>query len=271
MSSESRKWIRRNCGWSVLAALSLVALILSACQTSTVDRSETPKIEGATFVGNNACYDCHTNINRAFRGSPHSRLYVSDHAMKGEAGCESCHGPGSKHIQAGGGRGVFIVNPGKDVNACFQCHEETHSQFRLPYHHPVIEGDLNCVQCHDPHGMDIFKPSGGLAFARQDQSCAPCHRDQSRPFVFVHEALREGCSSCHQPHGSVNDKMLIARDNNLCLKCHAQIANPDPNAGAGDINIGAMNHTAFLSRGSCWSSGCHTAIHGSNVDPKLRY
>jgi hypothetical protein len=23
--------------------------------------------------------------------------------------------------------------------------------------------------------------------------------------------------------------------------------------------------------GTCWTSGCHTAIHGSNVDPRLRY
>jgi hypothetical protein len=23
--------------------------------------------------------------------------------------------------------------------------------------------------------------------------------------------------------------------------------------------------------GACWSSGCHTAVHGSNVDVRLRY
>jgi hypothetical protein len=23
--------------------------------------------------------------------------------------------------------------------------------------------------------------------------------------------------------------------------------------------------------GTCWTAGCHTAIHGSNVDPRLRY
>lgn len=269
MSSETRTFLRKHCGWLALAAFAVVATFLSACQTSTVRRSDTPQIDGATFAGNHACFECHTNINRAFAGSAHSRLYVSDHAMKGEAGCEACHGPGSKHIQAGGGRGVFIVNPGKDANACFTCHQETHAEFRLPHHHPVVEGDLNCVQCHDPHGMDIFKPAGGLAFARQDQSCAECHRDQSRPFVFVHEALREGCTSCHKPHGSVNEKMLVARDNNLCLRCHAQIANPNPAAGA--INIGGVDHSMNLSQGSCWSSGCHTAIHGSNVDPKLRY
>jgi predicted CXXCH cytochrome family protein len=269
MSPEFRAFCRQHYGWLLLATFAVVATFLTACQTSTVRPTDTPQISGATFVGNNACLDCHTAIVHNFSGSPHSRLYVSDHSMKGEAGCESCHGPGSKHVQAGGGKGVFIVNPKTDPGACFNCHQETHAQFRLPHHHPVLEGDLNCVQCHDPHGSDIYKPAGGLAFARQDQSCAACHRDQSKPVVFVHEALREGCTTCHQPHGSVNDKLLVAPDNNLCLRCHAQIANP--NAATGAVSIGVRNHTSFLSQGTCWSSGCHTAVHGSNVDPKLRY
>jgi hypothetical protein len=38
-----------------------------------------------------------------------------------------------------------------------------------------------------------------------------------------------------------------------------------------NVLIGATTHTAYLSRGTCWSAGCHTAVHGSNVDAKLRY
>ncbi len=244
--------------------------IFTACRTEPVALSDVPQIPGATFVGNQVCFDCHTNINRAFLASPHARLYVSDLAMKGEAGCESCHGAGSEHVRLGGGRGQAIVNPGRDPAACFTCHQEIHAQFRLPHRHPVLEGQLNCVQCHDPHGMDIYKPAGGLTFARPDQTCAQCHRDQARPFVFVHEALREGCASCHAPHGSINDQLLTARDNNLCLRCHAQIANPSL-AGGGVVSIGGIDHSALLSRGTCWSAGCHTAVHGSNVDAKLRY
>lgn len=256
-------------GLSALSGTLLLALVLTACRTEPVAVSDVPAVPGAKFVGNQVCFDCHTNINRAFLASPHARLYVSDLGMKSEAGCESCHGPGSEHVRVGGGLGKFIVNPGRDPAACFVCHQEIHSQFRLPHHHPLLEGQMNCVQCHDPHGMDIHKPAGGLAFARQDQSCAECHRDQSKPHVFVHEALREGCTSCHQPHGSINNKLLLARDNNLCLRCHAQIANPTfPD---GSISIGGTSHLTYLSRGTCWSAGCHTAVHGSNVDAKLRY
>jgi hypothetical protein len=60
----------------------------------------------------------------------------------------------------------------------------------------------------------------------------------------------------------------VERDANLCLKCHAQRPTPGP---ARTIYIGSANHTAFLAQGPCFSAGCHTAIHGSNINHWLRY
>ncbi len=255
-------------GVAMIAVLALVGFLASSCSTLVKQRAvlSPPDIEGATFVGNTVCGECHTNYTRMFHDSPHARLNISGVKVPGGIGCESCHGPGSRHVQHGGGRGVFIVNPGMSSEACFSCHTETHAEFRLPQHHPVIEQQMNCVQCHDPHGTDIHKTAGGHAFARLNESCAECHREQSRMVIFEHEALREGCVTCHAPHGSINDKLLVQRDNNLCLKCHAQVQ-----TSPGEIFIGNTPHTAFLQRGTCWTSGCHTAVHGSNVDSKLRY
>jgi predicted CXXCH cytochrome family protein len=229
----------------------------------------TPEVPGAAFVGNRICYDCHTNIVRIFPSSPHARVDVESARMAGNTGCESCHGPGSKHVAAGGGRGNFIVNPGKDPTACFQCHLQIHAEFNLPQRHPVLEGKMHCVQCHDPHGLDIMKPAGGLAMARVNETCGRCHREQVKPVVYDHEALREGCTVCHQTHGSINRKMLVQPDNNLCLKCHAQAQGPGVRPG--DLVIGTINHTALISRGTCWSAGCHTAVHGSNMNRHLEY
>ena len=244
-----------------------VALMLVSCDTAPGLVFTPLAIPGAHYAGNQACADCHKDIVRKFPASPHARVHFGNSTMAGLAGCESCHGPGSKHIESGGG-GNFIINPRKDPTACFQCHLGVSAEFNLPQHHPVIEGHMNCGQCHDPHGGDIFKPAGGLAMARRNESCAQCHRDQTRPFVFEHPAQREGCITCHNPHGSINDKMLVESDPNLCLRCHAQVQNASK---PGQIYIGNSNHTGYLTIGTCWTSGCHTAVHGSNVDPRLRY
>jgi predicted CXXCH cytochrome family protein len=242
-----------------------MVLLLNSCST-TPDAVVAPlEIPGAHYVGNQACADCHKDIVRKFPASPHARIHPDNAAMAGQSGCESCHGPGSKHIEAGGGA-RFIINPGKDPASCFQCHLDVNAEFNLPQHHPVIEGHMNCGQCHDPHGGDIFKPAGGLAMTRHNESCAQCHRDQTRPFVFEHQAMREGCIICHAPHGSINQKMLVESDPNLCLRCHAQVQTT-----SGQFLIGNVDHYNRLRIGTCWAAGCHTAVHGSNVDPRLRY
>jgi predicted CXXCH cytochrome family protein len=261
---------RRNRAWLLCGTgIAVASFLLISCSTLERPIAPPPEIPGASFVGNAACVDCHAKYMRIFPASPHARLHVETAKMPGNSGCESCHGPGSKHVAVGGGNGKFIVNPGRDPQSCFACHLEVHTEFNLPQHHPVREGKMNCVQCHDPHGQDIMKPAGGLAMARLNEQCASCHRAQSKRVVFEHEALREGCTTCHAPHGSINRKLLVQADPNLCLRCHAQL--PTPDGASRRIIIGKKDHTSYLTRGTCWTSTCHTAVHGSNVDPYLRY
>ncbi|MDE0597411.1 MAG: multiheme c-type cytochrome [Roseibacillus sp.] len=245
----------------------LVHFLVSSCSSSgNTALAPPPHIEGATFVGSQSCATCHVEISKVFPGSVHSRISFAGNDAATDRSCESCHGPGSKHVASGGGTQFErqIVNPGKTAESCLKCHVTTSAEFQLPHHHPVLEKQMNCVDCHDPHGHDIGRPHGHLAVGRQDASCSKCHQEQTRNFVFEHEAMQEGCTTCHQPHGSVNRKMLAQPDSNLCLKCHAQVP-----GGSGGITIGKTDHSSFLNRGSCFS--CHTAVHGSNIHPKLLY
>jgi predicted CXXCH cytochrome family protein len=254
---------------ALFVAAGALVLLFASCSSTERRIVAPPMIEGASFVGNKACLDCHATIARNFPASPHGRLHLETGKMAGQNGCESCHGPGSKHVQMGGlGREKFIINPGKDPQSCFQCHQDVNAQFHLPQHHPLPEGKMNCVQCHDPHGVDIMKTAGGLATGRLNESCAQCHREQTRPFVFEHAAMRDGCTSCHNPHGSVNSKLLTIRDSNLCLRCHTQ--KRDPSIGSNFV-IGNVDHTGFIRYGACWTSGCHSSIHGSNTQPFYFY
>jgi len=251
----------------IIAGLVFGAAVIVIISCSTVERVMVPPplIKGAEYVGMETCALCHEKPAKDFKHTGHARIQIPGEGLRVEGqGCEACHGAGSLHVEAGGGRSTFIVDPGRDPEACFQCHLETKALFRLQYNHPVIEGRMSCMDCHDPHGQDIFRPKG-MFVARQNETCLQCHREQARPHVFEHEALREGCTMCHNPHGSINEKLLLERDNNLCLKCHAQLAAP------GTVTIGDFSHTARVMQGTCWSAGCHTAVHGSDINAHLRY
>jgi hypothetical protein len=62
--------------------------------------------------------------------------------------------------------------------------------------------------------------------------------------------------------------MLTQADNNLCFRCHAQVQSPGL---ASETFIGKSRHSAYLQIGTCWSAGCHTAVHGSDINPIFLY
>jgi predicted CXXCH cytochrome family protein len=251
--------------WLLLAVLGiLVSLgVVSCAGLGSGSVVNAPQIPGATYVGSEACEQCHGDLVKNFKGATHYHLKAPGDNAK-NIGCESCHGPGSKHVDSGGATGT-IINPRKSPETCFQCHLDKKAQFNLPSHHPVLEGKVGCGDCHDPHNGSAIQ-GGGTELMSQNDTCAKCHSAQGGPFVFQHEAMREGCTTCHNPHGSVNARLLVARNQTLCLRCHFQTQKAN-----GGIYIGDVNHNSLLTRGTCWSAGCHEAIHGSQVSPHLKY
>jgi predicted CXXCH cytochrome family protein len=275
-------------GGRLALASGAVVLLVAAISCSTLSRRAVvlPDVPGVKYVGSADCEQCHEEIYRSFRTADHARL-IAQGKNGLDAGCESCHGPCSLHEDSGGdvkppysftaGRpqpealsGRFPLEPARAIeNACYQCHMDVRGQFNLPNHHPVPEGRMTCIQCHPPH-KGIAHAGGSTQLLSQEENCFQCHPSQQGPFVFEHEALREGCTTCHSPHGSVNVKLLTERNANLCLKCHFQEVKYNGNTTP-SILIGGVDHTARLSQGACWSAGCHEAVHGSRVSPSLRF
>src|SRR3990167_484926 len=177
--------------------------------------------EGATYVGSETCALCHEKEIKEFKLSTHQRIAIPVEGSSVE-GCEMCHGPGSLHVEADDkDKKKNIVNPKKDPEACFACHSDKKAEFRLPHHHPVLEGKMSCTDCHSAHGENV-RPWTSTSLHDVNEACFKCHKDQKGPFVWEHEVVREGCTTCHKVHGSIHEKMLISRDSNLCLRCHAQ-------------------------------------------------
>lgn len=251
-----------------IAAVSLV--FLGSCAQPSGTIVAPPSVPGAEFAGAESCEICHEDISAKFVTADHAVLGVTGPAAD-TLGCESCHGPGSLHIE-GGGDPLAIVNPGKSPEACYGCHANVRGDFALPSRHPVATGPLDlttarmaCGDCHNPHEGDAggFK---SLAAFGKNQGCTDCHAAQEGPFVFEHEALRDGCTTCHNSHGSLNAQLLASSNATLCTSCHFQ---EQPRAGV--VMIGGQDHSAFLGQGTCFTSGCHEAVHGSQVSSSLRF
>ena len=275
---------RTQRGRRLLFAAGVLGLLLAAISCATVNRQAValPDVPGAKYIGSSECEQCHDEIYKGFKTADHARL-MREGPNALDVGCESCHGPCSVHSDSGGEvKPPYSFTPGRPLPAglagttpglsparaketvCYQCHADVRGQFELPSHHPVPEGRMDCTLCHSPHKGSV-RAGGGAALLSQDENCLKCHPAQRGPYVFEHEAMREGCTSCHTAHGSVNAKMLTVRDSNLCLKCHfQQIRN-------GAIVIGGSDHTVRLQQGTCWTAGCHEAVHGSRVNPSLRF
>ena len=258
-----KKWLHHLKGQAlwIAGAASATGLILISCTSGNQTLIAPPGIPGATFVGSESCEQCHDKITKDFGDASHSRLKAKGENAK-NIGCESCHGPGSKHVESGGAKKT-IVNPRKSPDACFACHLDVKAKFLLPNSHPVLRGKVSCADCHNPHKGSGMK-GGGTQIAKQNETCFQCHAAQRGPFVFEHQALREGCSSCHDPHGTVNARMLTERNGTLCLKCHmSELGTTGTSAAPGHIKNSIQ--------GTCWSAGCHEAIHGSQVNKRFRY
>ncbi len=289
---EALKWMRRaqksaastlqNFNAFTWLAGAVLLFVIISCSTINRTVVQLPNYPGATYIGSEQCDTCHDNIYKDFATADHARLMArGTNAL--DAGCESCHGPCSTHAESGGdtkppytftggraetssyGAHLAVAPARSEETVCYTCHADVRGQFNLPNHHPVPEGRMTCTDCHDPHKGSIFK-GGGTSILSENEMCLRCHPAQQGPFVFEHEAVREGCTTCHNPHGSVNPKLLVNRNSNLCLKCHFV-----QQTSGGQLLIGGSDHTLRLQQGTCWTAGCHEAVHGSRVNPQLQF
>lgn len=186
---------------------------------------------GATYVGEETCLGCHEDQRKGYSDTMHGRR---DHPRSPAAkqGCESCHGPGSKHVDdpevAGSILAFLKVAPRDASEACLTCHaRDSHALWEGSVHDTR---NLTCVTCHSIH--EFKSEQAQLRTASELGTCATCHRDKvAKLDRSGHMPLREGkmqCSTCHNPHGSTNVRQLRKGDSigELCTSCHADKRGP---------------------------------------------
>jgi len=217
-------------------SLAVVAFLPVAGRAQPRVNHDTTTVRRAGYAGSAACVECHKKTAAQFTASTMGQVMLGKPRDDHEAlGCEGCHGPGKQHAESGGEeRGALVSfsrkspTPVADRNAqCLSCHEKTARTLWKGSTHE--SRNVACTDCHTV--MHTNTERGNLKGASVVATCGNCHKDkQAQIAKFSHMPLGEGkleCSSCHNPHGSPNEKMLVASSaNETCYSCHAEKRGP---------------------------------------------
>ncbi len=206
------------------------------------------------------CLGCHA------RDLARANIRRSEHTLN-DVACTSCHSihhsPTAKYL---------LARQQRDL--CYSCHSTVRAQFDMPSKHRINEGFMQCTDCHNPHGA--FAPTWSMGqrprmvdqALNNEEPCLKCHVEYRGPFVFEHPVVRvEGCEACHNPHGSMNPKLLRRPVVFIvCLECHNGGGSGTRNQG---VDIQTARHNLFDPKfQQC--TRCHVRIHGSNADPYFK-
>ena len=280
-------------------ALALAALAAASARPS---RAQTPEAGAhGAFAGSETCLACHEDA---------AATLVHVGASHADAECESCHGPGQAHADAGGDpaliRSFDRMSPDEAADTCLTCHAKGNARFWRAS--PHARHDLSCVTCHEIH-REGGQAVGKLLHKPEMETCFGCHALQRTQIMkSSHMPLREGkmsCGDCHNPHGSPAEALL--RDNSIqenCYRCHADKRGPllfeHPPVRENCLNChlphGSMHENLLVTKRprlcqNCHIASrhpseprdvtdrfvfnqscqnCHTAVHGSNHPSGIR-
>ena len=211
-----------RCALAVLAAvLGLTVFVVLAAPKQAAGRQD----EG--YMGIETCAACHEETVTSFRESIHGQ---KGFAMRSSHSCETCHGPGKAHVDAGGGKGTMITVETlpkiKRAAMCLTCHERGSRTEWLGSMHESRE--IACQDCHSVHSPAVEKT---LLKEAETDLCFTCHKQKRAQFFRAsHHPIREGkmeCSACHDPHaiqdGRLVDQAAVAE---TCYRCHAEKRGP---------------------------------------------
>ena len=233
---------------------------------------------------NAVCLGCHVEFEPIL-------AQEHQHAPAQDA-CTQCHNPHNATVPK------LLLAEGAAL--CGQCHSdvvEAAEQAKVP--HRALAVKSQCANCHNPHGSTMEK----LLVRAPQALCLGCHDREgmksadgkllSNMKAWLeknknhHSPVASGmCTSCHQPHGSANFRLLTAAYPSdfyaaysqvtyaLCLSCHDEATFTTPRTTEyTSFRNGSKNlhyvHVAGLGGRGRTCRACHE-VHASTQDHHIR-
>jgi DmsE family decaheme c-type cytochrome len=215
--------------------LRLLGAVVTAVTLALLPTPASAQKSAAGFAGDASCQECHKELFAPVAKTAMGQAMAQPRTGHEAKGCETCHGPAKEHANSGGESKAGMILYGRkskstssEKNAtCLQCHEKTARTLWAGSTHE--SRNVACTDCHAV--MHQTSEKGALKRGTVLATCGNCHKDkQAAVNKFAHMPLGEGkmeCSSCHNPHGSPNDKMLVGSSvNETCFSCHTEKRGP---------------------------------------------
>lgn len=247
----------------------------------------------ADYIGTDNClFKCHQHdkIRDNFDKSVHASQ-INKETMLPLINCETCHGPGSKAVEE-----IRLVNGKPQCNysslidlkklpaaaknlTCLKCHSLVSTPNLALWRGSTHEmAGVACSDCHKLH----VSPNQQVLHDEQFELCTSCHKKVKAEVKNIsHHPVGEKklvCTDCHNPHGSVTDK-LLKRENvrETCIYCHKEKGGPFTFEHADlmdDCNNchkphGSMNDNLLKKREPILCLNCH-AGHNSASSTSLQ-
>jgi DmsE family decaheme c-type cytochrome len=200
-------------------------------------------------VLNRVCAGCHEGGTAMhWQGSLHASSDIA---------CTDCHA--SHPVQDA------VLSKASQATICFTCHAVQRAASLRPSHHPIVEGQMACSDCHNPHGS--IGPNM-LREASVNDTCHQCHDEKRGPFLWEHAPVQEQCTICHTPHGSIQASLLRQRPPYLCQNCHDSSLHTSQPFSGSNLPGGSFPSRQLVLRGCL---NCHSQVHGSNHPSGARF